>query len=152
VWLLALIKALPGRSDERFQTDSAHRADRCGREPHNVSVLSIVIDRDDGEESGCRQLLALHGMRRGLECLAFRDRFVCGASMALTTSEAVRELLELVAALDRRVPRVERAGEAAIARDAAVLRILALKRIEELERDVPAFPREVIERSDTAGS
>ena len=55
--------------------------------------------------------------------------------MAVTTAEAVRELLELVAALDRRVPRVERAGEAEIARDAAELRARAMKRIETLERD-----------------
>ena len=56
-------------------------------------------------------------------------------SMAVTTTDAVRELLELIAALDRRVPRVERAGEAAIARDAAELKTRAMKRIEELERE-----------------
>jgi hypothetical protein len=50
-------------------------------------------------------------------------------------SPAVRELLELIAALDRRVPQVERAGEASIARDAAALKVRALKRIEELQRE-----------------
>jgi len=55
--------------------------------------------------------------------------------MAVKTTEAIRELLELIAALDRRVPRVERAGEAAIARDAAELKRRAMTRIEELERD-----------------
>jgi hypothetical protein len=54
-------------------------------------------------------------------------------------SSAIRELLELIAALDRRVPHVERAGEATIARDAAALKTSALRRIEELERDPPAF-------------
>jgi len=49
----------------------------------------------------------------------------------------VRELLELVAALDRRVPQVERAGEAAIARDAAALKARALKRIDELDTTNP---------------
>lgn len=44
----------------------------------------------------------------------------------------VRHLLELVAALDRRMPQVMRAGESAIARDAATLRQRALRRIEEL--------------------
>ena len=53
--------------------------------------------------------------------------------MALTTEELLRELHELIAALDRRVPHIERAGEAAIARDAAVLRALAVKRLSELE-------------------
>lgn len=46
----------------------------------------------------------------------------------------VRDLLELVAALDRRVPQTQRAGETAIARDAAALKTSALQQIEELER------------------
>jgi hypothetical protein len=46
----------------------------------------------------------------------------------------VRELRELVAALDRRVPHVERAGEAGIAYAAAALRAAAVRRIEELEQ------------------
>lgn len=53
--------------------------------------------------------------------------------MAMTALEIVRELRELIAALDRRTPYVERAGEAAIARDAASLKARALKRIEALE-------------------
>ena len=55
--------------------------------------------------------------------------------MALTRTPAVRELLDLIAALDRRVPRVERAGEMAIARDAAELKARALRRLAELDRD-----------------
>ena len=74
-------------------------------------------------------------MRRNLEWNPFGDQFARETSMAVTTTEAIRELLELIAALDRRVPRVERAGEAAIARDAAELKIRAMKRIEELERE-----------------
>jgi hypothetical protein len=49
--------------------------------------------------------------------------------------QTIRELREFVAALDRRVPRVERVGEADIARDAARLRTRALRRIEELEHE-----------------
>lgn len=49
----------------------------------------------------------------------------------------VRELMELIAALDRRMPQVQRAGEASIARDAAALKARALKRIDELEREPP---------------
>lgn len=48
----------------------------------------------------------------------------------------LEDLLELVAALDRRVPRLEREGEREIARDAQGLRRQALKRIAELERSV----------------
>lgn len=53
----------------------------------------------------------------------------------MTPSDAVHELLELIAALDRRLPQVQRAGETAIARDAVTLKARALKRIEELERE-----------------
>lgn len=42
------------------------------------------------------------------------------------------ELQELIAALDNRVPRVERAGEASIAREAEALRRKALQRLQEL--------------------
>lgn len=51
----------------------------------------------------------------------------------MSHTQLLRELYELIAALDRRVPRVERAGEAAIAHDAAALKAKALKRIAELE-------------------
>jgi hypothetical protein len=50
----------------------------------------------------------------------------------------IRELRELIAALDRRVPQVERVGEVEIARAATGLRIEALRRIEELEREMAA--------------
>lgn len=52
----------------------------------------------------------------------------------------MHDLLELVAALDRRVPHLEREGEHGIARDAQGLRRTALKRIAELERSVSAPP------------
>jgi len=55
--------------------------------------------------------------------------------LAVSSSELVRELQELVEALDRRVPRVERAGEAAIARAAASLRAAAVKRLDELAKE-----------------
>ena len=54
--------------------------------------------------------------------------------MAVSPSELTRELEELIAALDRRVPRVERAGEADIARDAAALREKAIDRLAELTK------------------
>ena len=55
-------------------------------------------------------------------------------------SRTVRELYELIAALDRRVPQVQRVGEVSIARAAAALRVEALKRIQELERDAADDP------------
>ena len=52
--------------------------------------------------------------------------------MALNHTELARELEELIAALDRRVPRVEQAGEATIAREALALRRKAVARLAEL--------------------
>jgi hypothetical protein len=46
-----------------------------------------------------------------------------------------RHLRQLIAALDSRVPHVEREGEAAIARDARALRKKAIKRLADLERN-----------------
>jgi len=52
-----------------------------------------------------------------------------------TRAQTIRELYELIAALDRRVAQVERVGEISIARAASSLKCDALKRIEELERE-----------------
>jgi hypothetical protein len=59
------------------------------------------------------------------------------ASAESMRAHTIRELHELIAALDRRVPQVERVGEISIARAASALKVEALKRIEELEREEP---------------
>ena len=59
-------------------------------------------------------------------------------SLELKRVTTIRELRELIEALDRRVPQVERVGEVEIARAATGLRIEALRRIEELEREMAA--------------
>jgi hypothetical protein len=99
-----------------------------------VSDLRFVVDRHDRKDSQRRQLLAMYEVRRRVERVAVTGRSAGRAPMALTRTPAVRGLLDLIAALDRRVPHVERAGEMAIARDAAELKARALKRIAELER------------------
>ena len=58
--------------------------------------------------------------------------------MALKTRGVVRELVELVTALDRRVPQIHRPHEASIAQDAAALKLSALNRIHQLEHDSAA--------------
>lgn len=60
--------------------------------------------------------------------------------MAVTAPSLTRELEELIAALDRRVPRVEQAGEADIARDAAALRAKAVARLAKLVPDAALPP------------
>jgi hypothetical protein len=59
-----------------------------------------------------------------------------GEEKQSTESDAtvLRHLRELVEVLERRVPHIERAGEAQIARDAATLKEQALQRIAELEQ------------------
>jgi hypothetical protein len=53
-------------------------------------------------------------------------------------ARVIRDLYELIAAIDRRVPQVARSGEASIASAAAALRAEATKRIAELERESTA--------------
>jgi len=55
-------------------------------------------------------------------------------------TRTIRHLHELIAALDRRVPQVERSGEASIAHAAAALRADALRRIGDLEREAAMDP------------
>jgi hypothetical protein len=95
--------------------------------------MRLAVSRDDGEEPGCGQLLALHQLRRGVERVASAGRASGGCRVAMTDDrQLVRDLTELIEALDRRVPKVERAGERSIARDAAALRAKAVERLSEL--------------------
>lgn len=50
-------------------------------------------------------------------------------------SKSIRILNELIDAIDRRLPQVQRAGEQSIARDAAALKARAKERIEQLEHE-----------------
>ena len=56
--------------------------------------------------------------------------------MAVSRPQLARDLQELIAALDRRLPGVEQAGEVAIARDAAALRARAVARLAQLTTTV----------------
>jgi len=95
---------------------------------------SILVNRDDREDPRSRQLLALRDVRRSLEQWPAEDESPRKPDMAVSRADVIRELLELIDALDRRVPHVERAGEASIAREAAALKAKAMKRIAELEK------------------
>jgi hypothetical protein len=57
-----------------------------------------------------------------------------GGADVSSSADIIARLGELIDALDRRVPQIERAGEAQIAADSAALRRAALDRIEELTR------------------
>jgi hypothetical protein len=60
--------------------------------------------------------------------------------VAVDVTDVARELHELIDALDRRLPRVEQAGEASIARDAAALREKAVMRLSELQHSNGGAP------------
>ena len=108
----------------------------------------MPLDGDElrGEAADLTELLALHGLRRGLES---EPAIKLGTEMVaevtpkeiVDTRTTIVQLGELIAAIDRRLPQVERAGEAAIANAAMRLRTEAAKRIVELE--VEAAGREL---------
>ena len=100
-----------------------------------MSGLSVSVHFDDREESRHQQLLAVWRLRRGLErgSTAGAAAAVPSRLVAVILAELARALREVIAALDRRRPRVEQPGEAAIARDAAALRAKAVSRLDEIE-------------------
>ena len=62
--------------------------------------------------------------------------------IAVDNSRIIRDLNDLIEAIDRRLPQAQRHGEAAIANAAMRLRIEARARIAELERgEAGASPR-----------
>ena len=105
--------------------------------------MRVPFDHVDSQDARHAQLLALLRMRRGLESHS-ANKSETAAIVAMTgrtidRARSIRDLQELVAALDRRVPRVEHAGEIAIAHAAAELKSEASRRIEELERRTAAI-------------
>jgi hypothetical protein len=96
-----------------------------------------------GETAGTNQLLALPEMRRRVQSgvvvgfvakgIALSDVFP--ASLA-SLSDTVDQLTDLITALDRRLPQVQRTGESAIADAALRLRSEATKRITEIEQEI----------------
>jgi hypothetical protein len=105
--------------------------------------MSVAVDQHDGAQTRSDQLLAVRRLWRGLERRETRGVAARRTRMAVSVYDLTRELEELVAALDRRLPHVQRAGETSIARDAAALRAKAVRRLAELTGTplVPAGPR-----------
>jgi hypothetical protein len=84
--------------------------------------------------------LALHRLRRSLEQRAARITTAGAPSVVVVRDDLASALEELIAALDRRIPHLEREGEAAIVRDAALLRARAVSRLTELAGGPTAAP------------
>jgi hypothetical protein len=101
-----------------------------------VPILLVSTCGDDKQDAVDLNLLALRGVRRNLES-GEGERIDDASPAPMVGSEPaasarVDDLRDLIAALDRRQPRHDREGEAAIARDAAALREKALARIAAL--------------------
>lgn len=99
-----------------------------------LSILPVDPDLDDGTKARRTRVLAVRRVWRGLECLTASRIENKRTRMAVSAAELARDLEELIAALDRRLPGVAQAGETGIARDAAALRARAVKRLEELHQ------------------
>jgi hypothetical protein len=103
----------------------------------------MPLDGDElrGETADVTKLLALHGLRRGVESepadqLGTKVVAEMTAESVVETRTTIVQLVELIAAIDRRLPQVQRAGEAVIANAAMHLKTEATKRIVELEAEV----------------
>ena len=100
-----------------------------------MPVLPIGRDLDHRAQAGRSCVLAVWRVRRSVERRAPEPgEKLAGLKqpMAVNAGKLARDLQELIAALDRRLPGVAQAGEVGIARDAAALRAKAVKRLEEL--------------------
>lgn len=120
--------------------------------PHQSLCVRVSYDRRPAHRCGIIAAGGIHDSRhlpvtRTLNGVTpVNPPRVTGRDRALSAAAApdlVRELEELIAALDRRVPRVEEAGELLIARDAAALRAKAVERLAELLRTTVRPPTSV---------
>jgi uncharacterized coiled-coil protein SlyX len=101
------------------------------------------------EASDLAELLAMSRLRRSLEpepAVEHDPALVAEVTSSVAELKAtMHQLTELIAAIDRRLPQVQRSGESAIANAATRLRDEAEKRIGELEGEVagrePVDPR-----------
>ena len=102
----------------------------------------MPLDRHEfrREASDLAELLALHGLRRSLEpepAVELDAALVAEVTSAVVELKTtMHQLEELIVAIDRRLPQVERVGEREIAKAALQLRIQAQKRIDELASEV----------------
>ena len=120
-----------------------HRVDRrhhAGESAADVSEVRLARYQLGGQAADREQLLALPEMWRRVEPVAVVvgiRQVVAALRTPTSTLNATRaQLSELIAALDRRLPQVQRAGEEVIVNAAVRLRMEAEKRIAELDGEI----------------
>ena len=92
-----------------------------------------------GEAADGAKLLALLEMRGCLESGTAAEPRRAVAMIArspVILADLATQLHELIVAIDRRLPHAQRAGEAAIANAAVRLRLEAVKRLNEIEKEI----------------
>ena len=67
-------------------------------------------------------------------------------------ADVATQLTELIEAIDRRLPQVQRAGEATIASAALRLRLEAVKRLSEIEQELASRDPRDADRAPRGGS
>ena len=103
-----------------------------------MPILPVHANHDDEQDRWHGLILALHSLRRDLEYLT-PPAAKAVAVAALTVDEqrgVLTELRELIIALDRRAPHLDRAGERDIAFEAALLKARAEARILAIEHSL----------------
>jgi len=146
-----LTKAHTGR--ERGQFTEFHQQhdrsqDGVAESTAGVSEMPLARNEFGGQAADAAELLALLEVRRRVQPGAAVGFIAPGLAMkraptaVATLSETVLQLQDLILALDRRLPQVQRAGESAIANAALRLRMEASKRIGQLEAEIADRPSE----------
>ena len=108
-----------------------------------MSEVRIEEHELGGQAPDTAELLALPGMRRSVESESAGEAARLVGTMTPVPpiplpdlKSTMLQLAELIEAIDRRLPQVQRAGEGAIANAATRLRIEAAKRITEIELEL----------------
>jgi hypothetical protein len=110
--------------------------------------MPLARNQFGGQAADAAELLALPEVRRRIQPGAAVGFVAPGLAMkrvpeaVATLAEIVVQLQDLIVAIDRRLPQVQRAGESAIANAAVRLRMEASKRIGELEAEIAGRPPE----------
>jgi hypothetical protein len=140
----ALTKAQRGEGCGEHRQFHRRQAESRSESQSTTTLPEVPIDGDQfgGEAADGQQLLAMLEMRRRLESGPAVGAQALVAAMTARThtlaglADTVCQLNELITAIDRRLPQVQRAGESVIANAAVRLRIEAEKRIAEIEIEI----------------
>jgi hypothetical protein len=127
----------------QFHPHHDHTTEDTAGSAAGLPEMPIVRHQFRGEAADAEQLLAVLEVWRRVQPGAAVGRVATRVAAVNDPStpidaltQTVLQLTDLITALDRRLPQVQRSGEAAIANAAVRLRTEAQKRITELEGEI----------------